>query len=115
MATISSAGIGSGLQVESIITGLMSVEKQPLTKLQAQQTSYQSKISALGTLKSSLAALQAAAKALTPATLQTPTAAFSAYKASIADSIFRLQGKHCRFDHRHGNDEQLGGGRYLFP
>lgn len=86
MATISSAGIGSGLQVESIITGLMSVEKQPLTKLQAQQTSYQSKISALGTLKSSLAALQTAAKALTPATLQSPTAAFSAYKASIADS-----------------------------
>lgn len=86
MASLSSAGIGSGLSVESIISGLMSIEKQPLTKLQSQQTSYQSKISALGTLKSNLSALQTAAKALTPATGQSATAAFSAFKASLADS-----------------------------
>ncbi len=86
MATISSAGVGSGINVESLVSSLMSVEKQPLTKLQAQQTSYQSKISALGTLKSGLSALQTAAKALTPATGSTATASFSAYKASLADS-----------------------------
>lgn len=86
MASLSSAGIGSGLNVESIITGLMTIEKQPLTQLQSQQSSYQSKISALGTLKSALSALQTAAKALTPATAQSATAAFSAYKASLADS-----------------------------
>lgn len=86
MATISSAGIGSGLNVESLVTGLMSVEKQPLSKLQSQQSSYQSKISALGTLKSALSALQTAAKALTPTVGQSLTASFSAYKASFADS-----------------------------
>ncbi|MCA0188939.1 MAG: flagellar hook-associated protein, partial [Proteobacteria bacterium] len=86
MATLSSAGIGSGLNVESIVTGLMSIERQPLSKLQSQQSSYQSKISALGTIKSNLSSLQAAAKALTPAIGQSATASFSAYKASLADS-----------------------------
>jgi flagellar hook-associated protein 2 len=86
MATISSAGVGSGINVESLVSSLMSVEKQPLTKLQSRQTSYESKISALGTLKSALASLQTAAKALTPATGSTATASLSAYKASLADS-----------------------------
>ena len=86
MATISSAGIGSGLNVESIISSLMSVEKQPLTQLQTQQSTTQSKISALGTVKSALATLQTAAKALTPATGSTATASLSAYKATLADS-----------------------------
>lgn len=86
MATLSSAGIGSGLNVESIVTGLMNVERQPLTQLQTQQSSYQSKISALGTLKSALSSLQSAASALTPATLQSPTAAFASFNATVADS-----------------------------
>jgi flagellar hook-associated protein 2 len=86
MATLSSAGIGSGLNVESIITGLMSVEKQPLTLLQTQQSSYQSKISALGTLKSALSTFQSAAKALTPSVGQSSSVSFSAYKATLADS-----------------------------
>ncbi|WP_374480008.1 flagellar filament capping protein FliD [Zoogloea sp.] len=86
MATISSAGIGSGLNVESLVTGLMSIERQPLSQLQKQQSSYQSKISAIGTLKSALSSLQTAAKALTPSAGQTATASFSAYKATFADS-----------------------------
>lgn len=86
MATISSAGVGSGINVESLVSSLMSVEKQPLTKLQSRQTSYESKISALGNLKSALATLQTAAKALTPATGSTAAASLSAYKATLADS-----------------------------
>lgn len=86
MTTISSAGVGSGLNIESIVTALMSVEKQPLTNLEKRQTSYESKISALGTLKAALSSLQTAAKALTPASTQTATAAFSGFKATLADS-----------------------------
>jgi flagellar hook-associated protein 2 len=86
MATIPSAGVGSGINVESLVSSLMSVEKQPLTKLQSRQSSYESKISALGTLKSALSTLQTAAKALTPATGSTATASLSAYKATLADS-----------------------------
>lgn len=85
MTTISSAGVGSGLNIESIVTALMSVEKQPLTNLEKRQTSYESKISALGTLKGALSSLQTAAKALTPASTQTATAAFSGFKATLAD------------------------------
>ena len=86
MASISSAGLGSGLDVNSIVTSLMSVEKQPLTQLQTLQNKDQSKISAIGTLKSNLATLQSAAAALTPAIGQSPTAAFAAYTATLADT-----------------------------
>ena len=51
-ATISSAGIGSGLDVNSIVTQLMAVEKQPLTKLQAAGATMQTQLSAFGQLKS---------------------------------------------------------------
>ena len=86
MATVSSAGIGSGLNVESIVSSLMSVEKQPLTALTKRQTTYQSQISAIGTLKSAIATLQTASKALTPAIGQSAAAALSAYKANFADT-----------------------------
>ena len=86
MTTISSAGVGSGLNIESIVTALMSVEKQPLNNLEKRQNTYESKISALGTLKGALSSLQTAAKALTPAGAQSATAAFSGFKATLADS-----------------------------
>lgn len=34
---ISSAGVGSGLDLESIINGLMAIEKRPLQKLEQQK------------------------------------------------------------------------------
>ena len=39
---ISAAGVGSGLDVGSIINQLMAVERQPLSRLESQQKSYQS-------------------------------------------------------------------------
>lgn len=86
MASVTSLGVGSGLDLQGMLTKLMQVEQQPLTLLQKKQTSYQSKISALGTLQSSLAALQTAAAALTPSSTQTATEKFASYSASLADS-----------------------------
>lgn len=86
MASVTSLGVGSGLDLEGMLTKLMQVEQQPLTLLQKKQSSYQSKISALGTLQSSLAALQTAAAALTPSSTQTALDKFSSYSASVADS-----------------------------
>lgn len=60
-ATISSAGIGSGLDVNSIVTQLMAVEKQPLTKLQTAGATMQTQLSAFGQLKSAVSALHDAA------------------------------------------------------
>lgn len=64
MATISSPGLGSGLDVNGIVSKLMAVESQPLTAMAKQEASYQSKLSALGTLKGALSSLQTAAQSL---------------------------------------------------
>ena len=67
MATISSIGIGSGLDIESMITQLVAVERAPVTKLQTEATSLQTKLSTYGKLQSGMAALRDAASALTRA------------------------------------------------
>lgn len=64
MATISAAGIGSGLDIESIITSLMEVEQIPLTNLQVKAGDLLTQVSAYGTLRSSLATFQDSASAL---------------------------------------------------
>lgn len=64
---ISSAGIGSGLDVSSIVTGLMSVERRPLDLVTQQKTDYQSQVSAYGTLKSALSTFQTSVSALSTA------------------------------------------------
>ena len=80
---ISSVGLGSGLDVNSIITGLMGVEKKPLTAVAQQKSAYQSKISAYGTMKSSLSLFQT-----TMSTLSN-VAKFNMQTATSADtSIF---------------------------
>ena len=83
MATITSLGAGSGMDLEGLVTSLMAVEKRPLTQLQKQTASYNTKISSLGKLSSSLSALQTAAKNLKPGTLQSPLDKFAKYEASL--------------------------------
>lgn len=83
---ISSLGAGSGLDLSGILTSLMQVEQQPLLTLQRQEASYQSRISALGSLSSALAGLQTAAKNLAPTTGQSATDKYSTFRASSADS-----------------------------
>ena len=45
MATISSPGIGSGIDVQSIVSQLVALEKAPLTQLKTQATSFQTRLS----------------------------------------------------------------------
>ena len=61
MATISSPGIGSGLDVQSIVSQLVALEKAPLKQLQTQATSFQTRLSTYGTIKSQITALGDAA------------------------------------------------------
>ena len=65
MATISSIGIGSGLDVNSIITQLVAIERVPLTKLKSEATSLQTKLTTYGKVQSDLSALRDASSALT--------------------------------------------------
>jgi flagellar hook-associated protein 2 len=64
MATISSAGVGSGLDVKSIVSQLVAIEKQPLTALQTKATTYQAQLSLYGTVKSQVATLETASTLL---------------------------------------------------
>lgn len=61
---ISSAGIGSGLNVNSIVSQLVAVESQPITLLQNKNSTIKTEMSAFGTVKSDLSSLQTAAQAL---------------------------------------------------
>ena len=58
MATISSLGSGSGIDLNGLLTSLMQAEQLPLTALQRKEASYLAKISAFGSLKGTLASLQ---------------------------------------------------------
>ena len=51
---ITATGLGSGLDIESIISGLMAVERRPLNILSQRQSEIQTKISAVGKLSSAL-------------------------------------------------------------
>ena len=77
---ITSAGIGSGLDVNAIVTGLMNVERQPLTLLASKKTAFQTQVSAYGSLKSTLSTFQASVSALSSA------AKFNAQTATSADT-----------------------------
>ncbi|MCV4655079.1 flagellar filament capping protein FliD, partial [Escherichia coli] len=54
MASISTLGVGSGLDLSSILDSLEAAEKSTLTPISKQQSSYTAKLSAYGTLKSAL-------------------------------------------------------------
>lgn len=57
MATISSAGIGSGLDVNNIVSQLVALEKQPLKTLEVKATTVKDQISAFAKIQSQFAAL----------------------------------------------------------
>lgn len=82
--TISSVGIGSGLDVNSIISGLMQAENVPLTNLQTQATSIKATISAFGEIQSALSSFQTAASALALPSTWNATTGTSADPTSVS-------------------------------
>lgn len=64
MPSITAPGIGSGIDVQSIVTQLMEIERQPLQRLQYKQNQLEAQISAYGQLSSSVSTFQAAMDAL---------------------------------------------------
>jgi len=84
MASISTLGIGSGLDLSTILDSLTTAEKASLTPISTQQTAYTAKLSAYATLKSSLSTFQTANTALNSADLFTATSASSSSSAFSA-------------------------------
>jgi flagellar hook-associated protein 2 len=79
MATISSLGVGTGLDLESIVTGLMDLERQPLTRLESKQNIISAQISAYGSFKSKLDSFQTAMASLASAS------SFKVFQANSQD------------------------------
>ena len=76
---ISAPGLGSGLDVNGIVSQLMAIEQRPLLQLGTKEAKQQAELSAYGNLKSALSTFQGTVK-----TLANPTF-FSGVKASIVD------------------------------
>jgi len=83
---LSSPGIGSNLDINSIVSQLMQIEQRPLTLLAKKEAGFQGKISAFGSLKGAISALQSAAAGLVPATGVTAAEKFTSYKTTVADT-----------------------------
>lgn len=75
--TISSLGIGSGLQLSDLLDNLTTAEKKRLTPITTAQSSYSAKLTAYGTLQSSLQTFADATSALNSADVYASTTATS--------------------------------------
>ena len=84
--TISSPGLGSNLDVNSIVSQLMTVEQAPLNLLAKKQASYQAKISALGSLQGAISGLQTVAGNLVPSAGTTAIQKFAVLRTALSDS-----------------------------
>lgn len=78
--TMSSPGIGSNLDVNSIVSQLMAVENQPGLLMDAKEADYQAQLSAFGSLSGALSTFQTAMQGLSSA------ATFQSLTATPADS-----------------------------
>ncbi|WP_183100074.1 flagellar filament capping protein FliD [Nocardioides pelophilus] len=85
MATASIGGLASGLDTASIISQLLQLEALPQTQLKSRVTTEQSKLTALQSLNSRLAALAASADALAHPT-GTTSSAWDSLKATSSNS-----------------------------
>ena len=80
MATISSLGIGSGLDLSAIVTGLVDVERVPAEqRLDSQEETVTTELSAFGALKNSLSLFQGSLSSLKSST------SFSGKEATSSD------------------------------
>lgn len=83
MATISSPGIGSNLDVKSIVSQLVALEKQPLTKLKVDAATVSTRISAFGQIKSLVSTLSGAASTLSSLTTWNAVTATSSNTVAV--------------------------------
>jgi flagellar hook-associated protein 2 len=84
MTTISSLGVGSGIDAESIISALMSAESKPLNLLKTEASSISSKISIWGNVSSYVSSLQDAVRDLSSVSIWNGVTASSSNDTAVA-------------------------------
>ena len=94
--TISSSGIGSGLNVSQIVTALMDVEKGPLNSINKSISTDNAQISAYGTVTSQISTFQSSiAGLITPSTIKATTASSSSTSVlSVSNDGTALAGEY---------------------
>ena len=100
--TISSPGIGSNLDVNGIVSQLMTIERQPVIRLAQKAASFQAKLSAIGSIKGALSSFQSTIRALSDiskfqavrvtsdATIATATGSSAAVPGTYALEVTKL-------------------------
>jgi flagellar hook-associated protein 2 len=84
MATLSSPGIGSGLDVNGTVSQLMALERRPVQQLQSAASRYETQLSAFGRLQSAMTTLRDAARKLSEASNWTPSTVVSAQPLAVS-------------------------------
>jgi len=80
LSGLATPGVGSGLDVNTIVGKLMAVEQQPVNLLNQREAGYQAKLSAYGSMKGAVASFQTAMSNLSTASK------FQAISATSSDS-----------------------------
>ncbi len=87
MASITAPGIGSGLDINSIISQLIKADSQPLSALDTKEAAYQAQLSAYGSVKGALSGYQSAMRGYQSAMRDLNNLTkFQSLKASSSDS-----------------------------
>jgi len=86
MADISSLGIGSGIDVNSLVTDILEAERKPTqTRLDLKEAEFQAQLSSYGTLKGALSAFQT-----TTSSLRFPSSLLQVNASSTDDDAFSM-------------------------
>jgi flagellar hook-associated protein 2 len=87
MATITSTGIGSGLDVATIVGSLMAIERRPLVQLQSDASGLGSQLSTFGQMQSLTSTMRDKAAAIASVTMWNKTAASSSNASVIGAAV----------------------------
>lgn len=82
--SMTASGVGSGLDINSLVSQLMSAESRPMTALKTQEKTATTKLSAYGQLSSALASFQSSLKGLSATGLGACSASSSSSAMSAA-------------------------------
>src|SRR5213595_629246 len=87
---MATSSVSSSIDVNSIVSQLMTLESKPLTVLQNKEAAFLSKISAYGSVKGSLSSFQSALNALSSPSLFTAQSATSSDPTVLSGSASLL-------------------------
>lgn len=110
---ITAAGVGSGLDIETIVSQLMTLERQPLVNLQSRESATNAQLSAYGRIKSAVSSFQDAMQELSTedkfkiftATSSDEGVLTAETTSSAAAGIYNLTVDRLAQNHKMGSDE----------